>query len=478
MIDYRYIYLSLAGFALETAGATPSTAGNMPGRKLNVLFVMADDLRPELGCYGVGAIHTPNIDRFAARSVCFDNAFCNAPVSGASRASLLTGMYPNYPDRFVSYTCRASADAPQAVPISQWLKDHGYHTVSNGKIMHHIDDHAASWSEEPWRYHPDGYDVYWAEYNKWELWLNSESARHINPRTMRGPFCESADVPDSAYDDGHVLQKTIRDLQTLRDRHQPFFLACGFWKPHLPFCAPKKYWDLYPEVPLPANRFRPAGLPEEVRNSTEINAYASVSTPDDRQFLQTVKRGYYACVSYVDALFGQLLDAVDALGLSDNTVIILFGDHGWDLGEHQMIGKHNLMRVTTRVPLLIHVPGMACGHTASFAELVDLYPTICELCGIGQPEGQLDGKSLVPVLTDPKASVKDGAYIQWEGGDDLLRGHYHYARWERSGHRMLFDHAVDPDENRNRAEDTLYRRVVRRMDSALDSIRQFAFRKH
>lgn len=156
--------------------------------KMNVLFLMADDMRPELGCYGVKEVKTPNIDRFAASGLLFQNAYCNIPVSGASRASLLTGVYPHYPDRFVNYSAYASKDCPTAIPISRWFTSHGYYTISNGKVFHHLSDHANSWSEPPYRKHPDGYDVYWAEYNKWELWMNEVSARTINPKTMRGPF--------------------------------------------------------------------------------------------------------------------------------------------------------------------------------------------------------------------------------------------------------------------------------------------------
>ena len=203
--------------------------------KMNVLFLMADDMRPELGCYGVEAVKTPNIDRLASTGVLFQNAYCNVPVSGASRASLLTGVYPHYPDRFVGFSALASKDCPAAIPLSGWFTSHGYYTVSDGKVFHHIEDHADSWSEPPYRTHPDGYDVYWAEYNKWELWMNSASARTINPKTMRGPFCEWAEVPDTAYDDGKLAEKAIADLKRLKEKGKPFFLACGFWKP-LDFC--------------------------------------------------------------------------------------------------------------------------------------------------------------------------------------------------------------------------------------------------
>ena len=473
----RNLYISLVGIVIEPLSLMTMQAGE-PAKKMNVLFVMADDLRPELGCYDVKDIHTPNIDRFASESMVFNHAYCNAPVSGASRGSLLTGMYPNYPDRFTNYTCKAAVDAPSAIPLSSWMKRHGYYAVSNGKIMHHIEDHAESWSEAPWRYHPDGYDVYWAEYNRWELWLNEASGRYINPRTLRGPFYEMAEVPDSAYDDGRVLQKTIADLRRLRNQGEPFFLACGFWKPHLPFCAPKKYWDLYPDVLMPDNQYRPEGLPNEVKNSSEINAYALAETPDNKEFLRLVKTGYYACVSYVDALFGQLIDSLDELGLKDNTIVVLLGDHGWSLGEHNFVGKHNLMEVSTHIPLIIHVPGLQPGHTSSVVELVDVYPTLCQLCGIPQPDGQLDGKSLLPILRNPKVQVKDFAYIQWEGGDDITDRCYNYAYWPKSGHKMLFDHQIDSKENINCSSDVSYKRVGNKLQKRLKKVKKFAFRIH
>ena len=200
-----------------------SAGADAQEQRMNVLFLMADDMRPELGGYGVEEVKTPHIDRLAAEGVVFRNAYCNIPVSGASRASLLTGVYPRYPDRFIHFSARASKDCPEAIPISGWFTRHGYHTVSDGKVFHHIEDHADSWSEPPFRTHPDGYDVYWAEYNRWELWMNSESGRHINPRTMRGPFCEQAEVPDTAYDDGKLALRAIRDLTRLKDCGKPFF---------------------------------------------------------------------------------------------------------------------------------------------------------------------------------------------------------------------------------------------------------------
>ncbi|KGI60678.1 arylsulfatase [Prevotella sp. DNF00663] len=451
--------------AVVSSGCKCVMAANQDGQKrMNVLLVMCDDLRPELGCYGVEAIRTPNIDRFAAQSLVFDNAYCNIPVSGASRASLFTGMYPKFPHRFVNYTSRISHDAPNAIALSQWFTSHGYHTISNGKVIHHVEDKADTWSEAPWRLHPKGYDVYWAEYNKWELWLNSESGKHMNPKTMRGPFSEMADVPDTAYDDGHVMLKTISDLRRLKSRNEPFFLACGFWKPHLPFCAPKKYWDLYDRasIPMASNRYRPKDLPDEVKNSNEINAYARVSTPTDEAFLREVKHGYYACVSYVDALFGRVMEELNTLGLADNTIVVLLGDHGWNLGEHGFVGKHNLMDCATRIPLIVHVPGMEQGKSASMVELVDLYPTLCDLCHLPKPVAQLEGISFLPVLKDKKTDTKRNVFVQWEGGDNFIDGRYSYAEWPKSGHRMLFDHQEDAAENKNVVGEIKYSKVVNR----------------
>ena len=455
----------LSSFSLLSLFSTTSFAKS---DKMNVLFIMADDMRPELGCYGVEAVKTPNLDRLAASGVLFQNAYCNVPVSGASRASLLTGVYPNHPNRFVHYSAYASKDCPEAIPISEWFTTHGYYAISDGKIFHHLSDHADTWSEPPFRNHPDGYDVYWAEYNRWELWQNEASARTINPKNHRGPFCEWAEVPDTAYDDGKLALRAIADLKRLKEKGKPFFMACGFWKPHLPFNAPKKYWDMYDrnKIPVATNPYRPEGLPNQVRNSGEIYAYARTTTPDDKYFIQEVKHGYYACLSYVDAQIGKVLDELDKLGLADNTIVVFLGDHGWHLGEHGFLGKHNLMDRATHVPLIVRVPGMQQGKTKSMVEFVDLYPTLCELCGLSMPKDQLDGTSFVPILKDLYAKTKDHVYIQWEGGDNVVDSRYNFAQWGRQGKihaRMLFDHEIDPEENKNKVQQSEYKADVERL---------------
>lgn len=439
---------------------------------MNVLFLMADDMRPELGCYGVEEIHSPNIDRLANSGTLFQNAYCNIPVSGASRASLLTGVYPRYPDRFIAFDAWACKDAPQAIPISRWFTDHGYYTVSNGKVFHNIADHADSWSESPWRVNPDGYGADWAVYNKWEVWMNDLSGRTINPKTMRGPFCEAADVSDTAYDDGKAAIRTIDDLKRLKENGKPFFLACGFWRPHLPFNAPKKYWDLYhrEDIPLADNCYLPEGLPQKVQGSREIFGYARVTDTNEEAFQREAKHGYYASISYVDAQIGKILQALEELELTDHTIVVLLGDHGWHLGEHSFWGKHNLMNRSTHVPLIIRVPGMKPAKTKSMAEFIDLYPTLCELCNLTLPEQQLDGKSLVPALRSSKADVKDKVYIQWAGGDNVVDKRYSYAEWNKEDgtqDKMLFDHKVDRQENRNRVEDKEYQKFIPALSSFL-----------
>lgn len=423
-------------------------------QKMNVLLIIADDLRPELGCYGVQEVVTPHLDQFSRQSTVFMNAYCNIPVSGASRASLLTGMYPHYPDRFVAFDATAQKDCPEAVSLPQCFRDNGYYVVSNGKVFHNITDHAASWSEQPWRVHPDGYGKDWAEYNKWELWQNSESSRFVDPKTLRGPFCESADVPDTAYIDGRLARKTITDLQRLKNLKEPFFLACGFWKPHLPFNAPKKYWDLYKreEIKLASNPYRSKDLPKQVTSSGEIRGYGRVTSLKNENFQREAKQGYYACVSYIDAQIGLVLDELERLGLADHTIVIVLGDHGWHLGEHGFWGKHNLMNHSTHAPLLVRVPHQKGGKAQGIVEFVDLYPTLAELCGLKVPEHQLHGKSFVPILKDARQRTKEYAYIQWNGGYNIVSERYSTAVWLKNDSvvgQMLFDHRTDAAENSN-----------------------------
>lgn len=469
-MNRRAIPLLLA--AIPVAG---SAAGH---KKPNILMIVVDDLRPELGSYGVEAVKTPVMDALAGESMLFKNAYCNAPVSGASRASMMTGLYPKFPERFTHAFTYAEKDAPNAIPVSQWFKDHGYYTLSNGKVFHNVDDHTSSWSEEPWRVNMEGYESHWAVYNKWELWMSDVSARTIHPKTMRGPFHESAEVPDSAYQDGKVALKTIADLRRMKEKGQPFFLAAGFWRPHLPFNAPKKYWDLYSrdEIPLADNFYRSENLPAQVRNPTEINSYGGVSEDkSDEAFQRLAKHGYYACVSYVDAQIGLILDELKALSLDESTIVIIFGDHGWHLGENSFWGKHTLMRRSTQIPLIMHVPGKRTGKADAMVELVDLYPTLCELAGIPMPEQQLQGSSFAPLFHDEGFKGKEAVFVQWGNGDNAINSRYSYAKWGRDGDvnaEMLFDHQLDLQENKNVVEEDAFQPMRRYLSNLIDSIRK------
>lgn len=458
-------------------GVIPVVLNATNHTKPNVLMIVVDDLRPELGCYGVDAIKTPKIDSLANHSLLFYNAYCNAPVSGASRASMLTGLYPKFPERFTHAYTYAEKDAPNAISIPQWFKDNGYYTISNGKVFHNVDDHSSAWSETPWRVNMEGYESYWAVYNKWELWMSDVSGRTIHPKTMRGPFYESANVPDSAYQDGKVALKTISDLRRLKEIGKPFFLACGFWRPHLPFNAPEKYWDLYErdDIPLADNFYRSKELPQQVKAPTEINAYGGVVEDESAEdFQRLAKHGYYACVSYVDAQIGLLLNELQSLSLAESTIVIIFGDHGWHLGENSFWGKHTLMRRSTQVPLIIKVPGKKRGKSTAMVELVDIYPTLCDLAGIPKPKEQLQGSSFAPVFDDSEFKTKEAIFVQWGNGNNAVNDSYSYTKWVINGDieaEMLFDHKNDPKENHNVVKNLSYKPMKKYLSDVIDHIR-------
>lgn len=439
--------------------------------KMNVLFIIVDDLRPELGCYGSDAAITPHIDAMANQSVVFQNAYCNVPVSGASRASLLTGVYPDFSERrFVGAETYAQKDLPGVVTLPQAFKDNGYYTVSLGKVFHHHDDRVDSWSETPWIVSPASGD--WALYNKWNIWKNEVPDKDLNPKSHRGPYCEAADVADSCYEDNRIARKAVEELGRLKEKQQPFFLAVGFRKPHLPFIAPKKYWDLYKreEIKMADNRYRPDGLPDQVQSSREIYQYTHTDNTSLDAFHREARHAYYACASFIDAQVGLVLDELKRLHLQDNTIVVLLGDHGWHLGEHDFWGKHTLMKQSTHAPLLVSFPGGKHDVTESIVEFVDIYPSLCEACGIPLPE-HLQGKSFLPTLLNPGKKHRDYAFIQWGKGINLVTQDYSYAEWYDNSKNlvgeMLFDHQTDPEENRNVAGEAKYQKLIKRFKSYL-----------
>jgi arylsulfatase A-like enzyme len=436
-------------------------------KKPNVLMLVVDDLRPQLGCYGHKETLSPNIDRFAGSATLFERGYCNVPICMASRVGALTGVRANPGAQTV-----ADLKRPELITLPALLKKNGYHCVSNGKVFHHMPDSAGDWSEPPWR----SEEIYhgkhdWAGYDYYGIWQNPESAKHVNPNTKRGPFCEEADVPDDAYQDGKVAAKTITDLKRLAKGSEPFFLAAGFWRPHLPFNAPKKYWDLYDaeKIAIAGNRYPPKNLPDKCKPSGEIKGYAEVAGRlSDVDFHREARHAYYACVSYVDAQIGKVLDELDRLNLAEDTIVILFADHGWHLGEHDFWGKHNTLNNALQVPLIIRAPGRRGGHRATaLVEWADIYPTLCDLADV-KPPSYVEGKSLAPLLSDPKKAHKEAVYARWEDGRSVKTDRYLYTEWP-NGEQMLYDHQKDPQENVNIAGDPKMAGVVAKHQKLLNA---------
>ncbi len=412
----------------------------------NVLFIAVDDLRPELGCYGADHIHSPNIDALAERSILFENAYCNIPVCGASRASIMTGIRPTL-HRFKSYLTRADEDAPDITTLPGLFKANGYTTISNGKVFHNPDDSRDGW-DEVWR--PTGLSS--------RDYLLAENIRLDTAAGTRGWPYEKADIPDNAYRDGKMTEKSIADLKRLSEQDQPFFLAVGYLKPHLPFNAPSKYWEMYDteEIQLPGNSQRPSDVPNQALHSFgELRAYNGVPPegPVSDEMARTLIHGYYACVSYTDALIGDLLNTLEELNLDEETIVVLWGDHGWNLLEHGLWCKHCNYRTSLQVPLILKVPGKQGQLRNEMVEFVDIYPTLQQLCQLPDP-GHLQGNSLVPLLdVGSRPSWKKSVESVWHNGFTYTSHEYAYTEWRSESDsilaQMLFDHRSDGDENIN-----------------------------
>ncbi|MDR0870249.1 MAG: sulfatase [Planctomycetaceae bacterium] len=439
--------------------------------KPNVLFIAVDDLRTELGAYGKKVVKSPNIDRLASQGILFEHAYCMVSVCGASRSSLLTGIRPKH-NRFVTAHIYASKDAPDAVPLNTHFKKHGYTTLNNGKVFHFPDDHNSGWSEPAWRPRGPAYALPESRESVVKDAAEKAAKNKLNINNKpdgRGPAWENADVPDDFYPDGKTLEKSLIDLRRLATESKqpdgkPFFLAVGFVRPHLPFVAPKKYWDLYkPEdIKLPENfRYVPKDVPAEaIHHFGELRNYSNIPKGDEPVSEETAKNlihGYYAAVSYTDSLIGRLLNELETLKLADNTVVILWGDHGWHLGEHTQWCKHSVFENTMNAPLLIRLPGQKeAKRFALPVEFIDIYPTLNELAGLPEPQkDQLQGKSLIPLIEGKVKPAKLYAAGRYIAGDTIFDGRYRYSEFrdEKGGGRllskMLYDHSVDPRENVN-----------------------------
>ena len=439
--------MGLGATALAMPGFMHNVKRAGKGKKYNILFLVVDDLRPQIGCYGHKQMISPNIDRLASNGTIFNRTFCQVPVCGASRASLLTGVRPTR-DRFVTYDSYADKEYPGVPGLPKHFKNNGYYTVSNGKVYHHMNDGEGSWSEAAW--HPEGH---------WRDYLLPESIAIANKtEDYAGPAYEAADVSDSDYFDGKIADKAISDLNRLKKIGQPFFLAVGFKKPHLPFNAPEKYWDLYKreDIDLADNPFKPKDAPNvALHNWAELRAYAGVPKkgPLTDELARALIHGYYACVSYTDAQIGRVIDELGRLDLRDDTVIVLWGDHGWQLGEHGLWCKHCNFETSLHSPMIVSSPGYKAGTTTNaLTEFLDIYPSLCELCNLPQPD-HLQGISFVPLLEKPNRKWKEATFSRYKDGDSIRTDRYRYTEYSNDKGdvyaRMLYDHKEDPMENVN-----------------------------
>jgi iduronate 2-sulfatase len=380
---------------------------------MNVLFIMADDYRPELGCYASLAL-TPNLDQLAKRSIKFNRAYCQQAVCNPSRSSLLTGLRPDTLGLWNNGTHFREL-RPDIVTLPQHFKQQGYDTRCCGKIFHnwHTKEKGdpRSWSQPEFLHYANhGTDV-----PEVSGVVPENLAKHTADKRYGSTLSflsECHDVPDEAYFDGRVANEAVKNLQTL-PADKPFFLAVGFWKPHAPFNAPKKYWDLYQRDQLPKlNPERPSHAVDiAFHDSSEVLGKGSNHFEPTTEQAAEMRHGYFANISYMDAQIGRVLDALAKHPAASNTLIVFFSDHGYHIGEHNLWGKTSCFEYDARVPMLVHLPNKTTGTTDALVELVDVFPTVTELAGISTPSG-LDGKSFAKIVNDPQLPGKEYAITQ------------------------------------------------------------------
>lgn len=473
---YCFACLLLVAFAIPSQADT----------KLNVLFIAVDDLRPDLKCYGVQYAKTPNIDRLASRGIVFERAYCQQAVCSPSRTAILTGLRPDVTKVWDLETHFRDAQ-PQCITLPQHFRANGYHTVGLGKIEHHGFEDGRSWSEPRWfasgqmvSVDPDD----WTKHTTTTFdGIKSEFAHPLsraealksskNGKAKQGPAFEISPKHDDELPDGATAAEAVKRIRDLKTKGAPFFLAVGFVKPHLPFVAPKKYWDMHDpaEIPLPVTEKLPQGTAEFVGHTNgELHAYPGVpeKNPIPAEFAKQLRHGYHACISYTDAQVGRLLDALDHEGLADSTVIVLWGDHGWQLGDHGLWHKHTNFELAARAPLLLSVPKSATagGRCTAPVEFVDVYPTLADVCGLPAPAG-LTGMSLKPYLDNPKTPMQKPAISQYprsskDHGGALMGYSIRTEQWRCTfwrkrngaeiGYTELYDETNDPAETVNLAE--------------------------
>jgi len=445
--------------------ATVVPASGSPVSQRNVLFIAVDDLRPELGVYGVEGIKTPHIDALARQGTTFTRAYTQMATCSPSRTSLLTGLRPDT-TRVTDLSTSFRDTVPTVVTLPQYFKEFGYATKGIGKVYHaNLNDNLS-----------------------WSLPFSSPfgSKQPVGPDRKILPFA-AVDQPVSQFTDGLAADAAIAAIRQLRN--VPFFLAVGFRKPHLPFVAPLEFFDMYDKdaIPEATNPFRALGSPAiAFDNLGELKQYSGMANANlqvDESLRRDLKRAYYAATSFIDAQIGRVLAELEYWGLSENTVIVLWGDHGWHLGEQGIWGKHTNFEVGTRVPLIIKAPGQPANQiTSAIVELVDLYPTLCTLAGLPIPNAQehggypLEGNSFVNAIRNPALKSKRGALSQWRRGGyvghSLRTDRYRFTEWVTTANVRnviyeLYDHSVDPAETINVVADFRYASILPDLKTAL-----------
>lgn len=464
-----------AGHANNATRPAPTTP---EATRPNVLLIMVDDLKPAIRGYGDPVAVTPNLDRLIARGTRFDLAYANQAVCAPSRINLMSGARSTSSGIY-DFGQNLRDYMPNVVTLPQYFMRAGYLAESYGKtfhVGHNTVGDPQSWSAPAYKDHvieyaskagkARGRTREAALFNEFEVpdgdvWSYAKTLK-------RGIAWEAPDVPDDAYADGRVAAKAARRLDELKEGTKPFFLAVGFARPHLPFSVPKRYWNLYDRatLPLPSYEEMPRNAPPYAgKVGGEINAYSPLDPKvREKDYPEALKRtlihGYYAGVSYVDAQIGKVLDELDRTGLAKNTIVVLWGDHGYHLGDHAIWTKHTNYEQATRQPIVFAGPGVRAGQaTRQPAETVDIYPTLTALAGLGKPSGPqpIDGSDLTPVLRDGSKRVDAYAYHAYPRpqriGQAIRTERYRLVRWTREsdGKREweLYDMVKDPDETQN-----------------------------
>ena len=483
--------------------------------KPNILFVSIDDLRPTLGAYGDTVAVTPNIDQLATEGMTFRQTFTQVSVCAPSRASLMTGIRPDS-TRVWHLGDKFREINPSTVTMPQYFSQFGYRTVNLGKIFHNYMPDSISWDEPDLRpaqfvrkdwLKRDGETFYISEEVNRSQVKKRDSLLKLRPVRYAdgwntGPAWEAADVHDTLYYDGAQTELAKKTLTRLTKSEKPFYMGLGYFRPHLPFAVPKKYWDLYDpqKIPLASNPNVPAGAPDHTMNSMyelrHYDGFNHIGHPQSTYRMsedtsRILKHGYYASVSYVDALLGNLIAHMKEIGIYENTIIILWGDHGWKLGDHNSWGKMTNYNIDLQVPMIIRYPNQENrgAQTFEITELVDMFPSLCELAGLKIPD-YMQGTSFVPLIEDPTRRWKSAAFSQFHRrprhaadgnrymGYSINTKKYHYIEWyawdPKTGtkgelkNRELYDREADPNETVNISGESALSEIVRGLSDQLE----------